>query len=747
MNQQDSRNWIGKPLDRVDGPAKVTGQATYAADYRGTRAASIGFIVEAGIGKGRISSIDTTAAEASDGVLLVLSHKNAPEQAPFGSHEDAGRFGQSHAVLENDQVKYHGAPVAFVVAETLEQARHAAHLIEVEYDIEAGVFDAEAHEEDAVRPDSLDGADEADKETGNFEKTFDKAPVTVEAEYHTPAQHASAMEPHATVAEWSEGKLTVHMAIQILSDARKGLAHTLKIEPGDVRIVSPFIGGGFGSKLGIHNEAVLAALAARELDRPVRVAQTRRNLFSNGPHRTEHRQRLKLGADTDGRLLAISHDSLAAMSRGYPFAEAAGGLTQSSYAAQALRMRHRIVEADIPKVDSMRAPGEAIGTLTFESAIDELAERCGVDPVQFRLLNEPETEPGSGKPFSTRPLARCLSEGAASFGWRRGPVRPGGKRDGRWLVGHGVAAAIRPNNIEPAGAEASLSRDGRLTLKLDMTDIGTGTYTILGQIAAEALGMQAGMVEVRLGDSDFAETCGSGGSFGAGSTGTAVHEACQNIRADILSRAARIDAGWSGVNSGELRLDGDRVSVGDRSLPLGDILDAVGGETFHCKAHIKAGDAHETMAQYSYGALFAEVGVDTDTAEIRLRRLLGVFDAGRILNRKTAHSQLMGGMIFGIGAALLEESLMDKRYGAFMNRDLAEYHIAVNRDVPRLEVHMLDGFDRHSNPLGSKGIGELGICGAGPAIANAVYDATGHRARKFPIHIEDVLPAVSRLVG
>lgn len=745
MNDHSKRSWIGKPLDRVDGPAKVTGQATYAADHRGERGAAIGFIVEAGIGKGRLLSIDTSAAEAAEGVLLVLTHENAPEQAPFGTHEDAGRFGQSHAVLENDGIKYHGAPIALVVAETLEQARHAAHLINAEYKAAAGIFDAEAHEEEAIKPDSLDGADEADMESGDFAKAFDTAPVTVEAEYHTPAQHASAMEPHATVAEWSDGKLTVHMAIQILSDARKGFANTLKIEPGDVRIVSPYIGGGFGSKLGIHNEAVLAALAARELDRPVRIAQTRRNLFSNGPHRTEHRQRLKLGADTDGRLLAVSHDSLAAMSRGYPFAEAAGGLTQSSYAAKAIRMSHRIVEADIPKVDSMRAPGEAIGTLTFESAIDELAERCGVDPVQFRLLNEPETEPGSGKPFSTRPLARCLREGAESFGWRSGPVRPASKRDGRWLVGQGVAAAIRPNNIEPAAAEASLSRDGRLTLKLDMTDIGTGTYTILGQIAAETLGMDPGMVEVRLGDSDFAETCGSGGSFGAGSTGTAVFDACRSIREDILARAARVDPGWSGVNSGELGLDGDRVSVGGRSLSLGEILDSAGGGTFNAQAHIEAGEAHKTMAQYSYGALFAEVGVDVDTAEIRLRRLLGVFDAGRILNQKTAHSQLMGGMIFGVGAALLEESLMDKRYGAFMNRDLAEYQIAVNRDIPRLEIRMLDGFDRHSNPLGSKGIGELGICGTGPAIANAVHDATGHRARKFPIHLEDVLPSLNRL--
>jgi xanthine dehydrogenase YagR molybdenum-binding subunit len=312
-------------------------------------------------------------------------------------------------------------------------------------------------------------------------------------------------------------------------------------------------------------------------------------------------------------------------------------------------------------------------------------------------------------------------------------------REGRLLIGRGLAAAIRPNMMQPAEAAAELDRDGRLTVELDMTDIGTGTYTILTQIAAETLGLDPNAIAVRLGDTDYPKTCGSGGSFGAGSTGTAVSKACASIRDTIIERAARLDSDWVGVNSGDLRIESGNAVVAGRSLALGAILDAIGGDSFKGKGQVEPGKAHEDLAQYSYGGVFAEVSVNADTGEIRVRRLAGAFDAGRILNEKTARSQLMGGMIFGLGAALMEESLMDMRFGSFMNRDLAEYHIAVNRDVPRLEVKMLDTFDQNSNPLGSKGIGELGICGTGPAIANAVYAATGYRTRKFPIHLEDLL--------
>lgn len=739
MNKRPDTNWVGRALDRVDGPLKVTGQATYAADHRGDLKALIGMIVEADA-IGDIVSIDASVAEAADGVHMVLTHENAPRQTPYGTPDDAGRFAMSHAVLEGPNIMYVGQPVAFVVARTLEEARHAARLVKVEIAEREGVFDAGAHEAEAEVPDSLDGGDDADSDTGDFEADFSASDVKFEAEYHTAAQHAAAMEPHATEAEWHGTKLTIHMALQILGDARKAFANTLGIGVPDVRIITPFTGGGFGSKLGIHNEAVLAALAARELGRPVRVAQTRRQLFANGPHRQRHRQRLKIGASSDGTLRAISHESLSARAQRYPFAEAAASPTKASYAAPSIRTRHRVVVADIPKVDSMRAPGEAVGTLTFEAAIDEMAERCGMDPLAFRLLNEPQTDPASGKPFASRTLARCLSEGAKAFGWEDGVVRPKAVRDGNWLVGRGLAAAIRPNLVQPAEAEVVLDRRGRLSVRLDMTDIGTGTYTILTQIAADALGIAPEMVSVELGDSEFPETCGSGGSFGAGSTGTAVANACEALRQQLIERAARVDGDWQGANSQEVAIEEDRVVLGERSLPLGQILDTIGGPVFKASGAIEPGEAHDTHAQYSYGGVFAEVGVDRDTGEIRLRRVLGAFDAGRILNEKTARSQLMGGMIFGIGAALMEESLMDMRYGAFMNRDLAEYHIAVNRDVPNLEIHMVGEPDYLSNPLGSKGIGELGICGTGPAIANAIYAATGYRTREFPIHLDKLLP-------
>ncbi len=739
MTSQPKIRWIGQPLDRVDGPAKVTGRATYAADHRGREKALTGFIVEA-TRVGRVVKLDTSRAEAADGVHMVMTHENAPKQRAFGEPAEAGRFGFSHAVLEGPEVAYVGQPVAFVVARSLEEARHAASLVAVEIEPGEGVFDAEAHEDAAEAPDSLDGGDGADSETGDFDAEWKRSSVKVEAEFHTAAQHAAAMEPHATVAEWKGAKLTLHMAIQIIGDARKAFANTLGIAADDVHILSPFVGGGFGSKLGVHNEAVLAALAARELGRPVRIAQTRRNVFTNGPHREKHRQRLRLGALGDGTLLAVSHEALALMARKYPFAEAAASPTKASYAAAAIRTRHRIVKATIPKVDSMRAPGEAIGTLTFEAAIDELAHACGKDPLEVRLANEPKRDPASGKPFASRTLARCLREGADEFGWEKGVVRPKSLRDGRWLVGRGLAAAIRPNLMQPAEAEATLGRDGRLAVALDRTDIGTGTSTILTQIAADAMGVEPDAVTVRLGDSDDPETCGSGGSFGAGSTGTAVADACGRIREIVIERAGRIDPDWQGANSDDLVIDGTDAVLGGRRLPLGAILDAIGGDAFRAKGKVEPGPEHDEYAQYSYGGVFAEVGVDSDSGEIRLRRMLGVFDAGRILNEKTARSQLMGGMIFGIGAALMEESLMDTRYGAFMNRDLAEYQIAVNRDVPKLDIRMIGEDDFKSNPLGSKGIGELGICGTGPAIANAIFAATGFRTRKFPIHLEYLLP-------
>ncbi len=387
----------------------------------------------------------------------------------------------------------------------------------------------------------------------------------------------------------------------------------------------------------------------------------------------------------------------------------------------------------------MRAPGEAVGSIAYETAIDELAERCGLDPLAFRLANAPETHPVSGKPFSTRRLEECLSSAAARFGWKNGPLRPGDRREGRRLIGRGLAAAIRPNDLRPASADASIDAAGRLMLRLDMTDIGTGSYTILTQIAAEVMGMRAEDITVALADTRFPTTSGSGGSFGAASAGSAARAACRNLKADLLQRA-RTRPEWHGVNADGVEIADGEMRAGGRAIGLDALLDGAGA--IKAAGAVEPGPAHDALEQYSYGAHCAEVTVDADVGEIRVRRMVGVFEAGRILNPKTARSQLMGGMIFGIGAALLEASEIDPRHGAFVHRDLTGYRIPVNADVPELEIEMLDSADANANPLASKGIGELGVCGAAAAIANAVYDATGVRARRFPIRIEDLIDAL-----
>ena len=739
LGHTSAKRHIGDPLDRVDAAPKAMGAAEYAADHPSARAALVGQIVEAPAGPGRIVSIDARAAEAAPGVRFVMTHLNAPSQAAPSSPKDAHRFTQSHALMTSDRVPHNGAPVALVVAETLESAQLAARLLRVKIAPAPAVYAAEGDPDRAEAPGSLDGDDKADVSVGDIEAAFELSDVVLQTTCEVAGQHAAAMEPHATVAEWRDDELTLRMSIQILASARTAIARTLGVDKEKVRIRAPYIGGGFGSKLGVHNDAVLAALAAKAMGAPVRVVQSRRNLFANGPHRAATRQRIKLGAGRDGQLRAIEHHTISTMARGYAFAEAAASPTHGSYGADAIRTSHRVVPADLPRVDSMRAPGEAVGSIAYEMAIDELAEKCGVDPLSFRLANAPTAHPVSGQPYSKRRLEECLSTAACRFGWSEGAPRPGIRREGRLLVGQGLAAAIRPNHLRPAQADASIDAAGRLMLRLDMTDIGTGTYTILTQIAAETMGMRVEDVWVMLGDTHFPKTSGSGGSFGAASAGSATRDACRNLKAELIRRARGLDE-WRGVNVEDFEIADGEMRAGDRSVPLGLLLDGQGAA--HAAGAVEPGDAHEALAQYSYGAQFAEVAVDADVGEVRVRRMVGVFEAGRILNPKTARSQLMGGMIFGIGAALLEASDMDTRHGAFVHRDLAGYRIPVNADVPALEVEMLDSFDEHACPLGSKGVGELGVCGAAAAIANAVYDATGYRARRFPIRIEDLIHAL-----
>lgn len=739
---------IGRPVDRIDGPLKVTGNATYAYE-NALDGTAYGYILGAAVAKGRIAEIDTAEAERAPAVLLVMTHRNAPAQPDFGpavTPTVPEVFTRARPALNSDRVRYYDEPVALVVAETFEAARAAAGLIKVRYDEEPGLYDLPGRVADAYAPKRTNAGFETDSVVGDFESAFAAAPVKIDATYRTPFEHHNPMEPHATLAAWSGNELTIHTSAQTLANFRAGIASTLRIPPERVRVVSPFIGGGFGSKLIAHSDTILAALAAQVLQRPVKIALTRQQMFANAGHRAEMIQQVRLGADTDGRLTGVAHDVWSATSSFEEYCEQTAVFARSLYAAPNRLTRHRLVPLDINRGEWMRSPGEAPGMLAFECAMDELAERLGLDPIELRIRNEPEQDPERGVPFSTRNLVACMEDGARRFGWERRNPTPGSTREGRKLIGYGMAAAIRPNYIGAATARVALDRDGRVTARLDMTDIGTGTYTILTQIAAENLGVPISSVKVELGDSRFPRTAGSGGSWGAASAGSALHNACNALKQRIVEAARSSEASpLHGANATEASFADSEVRFGQRSAGLADLIRRIAPDGLEAEGSVAAGAAtqsYKAYSQHSYGAHFAEVAVDCDTGEIRMRRMLAVMSAGRILNAKTARSQIIGGMTWGIGAALMEQTVLDRRYGHFVNHDLAEYHVPINGDVPDMEVVFLEEHDDKANPLGAKGLGELGVCGAGAAVANAIYNATGVRVREFPITLDKVLPAL-----
>jgi xanthine dehydrogenase YagR molybdenum-binding subunit len=719
---------IGKPIDRVDGRLKVTGKAPYAYEVQEAPGKpAYGFIVEATIPKGTVADIDASAAEKAPGVLLVMTHRNAPKQAPWGPIDAKDRFARSSPQLASNRVRCYGEAVAFVVAETFETARSAAQLIRIRYETEPGEYDLAAARGKAEKPKD-DEMQKADSRVGDFDGAFAAAPVRLDETYTTPFHIHAQMEPHATVAWWTGDRVTVHCASQLLESAQNAVANTLQIPSSKVRIVSRYIGGGFGGKLPLYGDVMLSAMAARQLKRPVKTALTRQQMFHFTTHRSQTIQRLRLGATPDGRLTAIGHDSLSHSARFDDFYETASTQTRSLYAAPNRLTTHRVVKLDLPISDSTRAPGEAVGMLALEQAMDELAEKLKLDPIELRLRNEPAMDPEKNIPFSSRQLVRCMNEGAERFGWNRRNAVPGTVREGRWLVGMGFAAATRSNFLMDAKCAVSLDRQGVLTARMAMTDIGTGSYTVLTQIAAEMLGLPVQNVRMELGDSDFPETPGSGGSWGAASAGSALFDACTHLREQLARRL--------GAKPGEAVFADGRVTAGARSETLGALAGTIG---LRAEGQIKKGDMAKKFSQQAYGAHFAEVAVDMDTGEIRLRRMLGVFAAGRILNRKTATSQATGAMIWGVGSALFEDAVVDARYGAFVNHDLAEYHVPAHADIPAVEAVFLDEVDDKTNPLKIKGVGELGICGAGAAVANAVYNATGVRIRDYPLTLDKVL--------
>lgn len=727
----DGERVLARPHPRKEGPLKVTGRATYAHEY-GHREdepqnAAYGFVVGAGVARGRVRRIATEVAETMPGVLLVLTHENMPEQGKNDGPmpQEAGPTPQ----MADDRVHHYHQAVAFVVAETFEQARAAALALEVEYDDETEGGDY-ALREVLTEP---DGDEKRDQRVGDFAGAFARAAVQVDATYTTPDQTHAMMEPHASLAEWDAGgeRLTLYTSHQMVHWVHRGIAQTLAVPQEHVRVVSRFVGGGFGSKLLFYGDAVLSAVAARRLGRPVKTALTRPQIANHTTHRRATVQRLRLGADHDGRLHAVGHDAHSGNLPGGG-AEGAAAQTKMLYAGEHRLVRERLGELHLPPGGPMRAPGEAVGMLALECAMDELAEALGMDPVELRVVNDIGYDPASGpqRPFSSRRLVDCLRRGAEEFGWERRGVKPGALREGEWLIGLGVASAYRDNLLRASGATVRLERGGRVTVETQMTDIGTGSYTMLGQAAAEMLGVELGDVDVRLGDSDYPKSAGSGGSWGANSAGMGVVYAAEELR-QMVAKAAGYNPQRAVFKNGE-------VWEGERCVRLGTVA-AKAEEPLQATVHATVGDLGKRYAQASFGAHFCEVAVHRVTAEIRVRRMLSVAAAGRIFNPVTARSQCLGGMTMGIGAALMEELHVDPKLGLFVNHDLAEYHIPVHADIPGLDVIFLDELDDHASPLKGKGVGELGICGVGAAVANAVYNATGVRVRDYPLTVDKVL--------
>ncbi|MFD5161203.1 xanthine dehydrogenase family protein molybdopterin-binding subunit [Streptomyces hawaiiensis] len=696
-----TRGAVGSAHTRVEGRDKVTGAARYAGEIPFAELAH-GWLVLSTVARGRIRALDTEAVLGMPGVLTVLNHHNAPRV-------DVGYIGilgvppdPTVGLFQHDRVLHMGWPVALVVAETSEQAREAAEALVVHYDQEphdvafSAGRDAEGYPFDGHLPGVV--------EKGDLEAQLVASAVVVDLEYTTPEEHHNPMEPHAATALWEGGRLEVVDSNQGTGWVAGELANLFSLEPASVRVRSEHVGGGFGSK-GARAHQVAAVMAATVLQRPVRVVMTRRQMFSLAGYRSPTAQRVRLGADPDGRLRALEHRSLNQTSTVHEFIEPSAGASRSMYAADAHHTVSRLVRLDVPTPTWMRAPGEAPGSFALESALDELAEKCGVDPIELRLRNEPEVGPVSGLPFGSRNLIACFREGARRFGWAERDPRPGVRREGRWLLGTGTAAASFPAQAVPSTAAVTAEADGTFTVRINAADIGTGARTALTLVAADALEVPTDRVLVRIGDSDLGAAMIAGGSMGTRSWSWAVTAAAEELRRSLAPGAV---------------IPPEGITV--RS----DTTEAIG--------------ALAQKERHSFGAQFAEVAVDPATGEVRVRRMLGIFAAGRIVNPLTARNQLVGGMIWGLSMALHEEAVRDRATGGVYGADLAGYHVAAHADVPHIEADWVDDPDP-DDPVGIKGIGEVGIVGAAAAVANAVWHATGVRHRDLPIRPDRVLLA------
>ena len=704
---------LGKPMPRIEGMAKATGMAPYAAEYTVENCAE-GVLVTATISRGKVKRIDKDAALSMPGVLAVIDDERLATRPAQGTANEAPIQGPR-------EIGYWGQPIALIVAETFEEARDAAKHLTVEYEAE----DDAAFDPEAVEP------EEQEDETvhqGDLAHAMKSAAHSVDVTITTKGHASAAMEPHASIAEWDGDKLTVRASLQMLNYNITELADALDMEEENIRLVSRYVGGGFGSKLGVSEDVIAAALAAKEVGRPVRVVMSRQQVFQCVMRRSETKQRLRLACDEDGKLTGFGHEALVSNLPQEEFAEPVLQSSHFMYAGENRELMLNVARIHRMTAGSVRAPGEAVGMPALEGAMDMLAEEAGIDPVEFRLRNIPEKNPESGLPFSSHKLAECLKQGADAFGWDSGERTPRHTREGEWWIGTGMASAARVHNVSEAKARVTLKADGTAIVQTDMTDIGTGTYTILAQLAGEMLGLDAGEVLVELGDTEFPRGPGSGGSWGAASIGSAVYVACNAIRDDLAKRA--------GSNDDDFQLADGKTQSGKTIVELLD------GEDISEVGHYEPGAIEDDYTASGFGAFFAQVRVNHFTGETRVDRMLGAFGFGRVLNEKTARSQCIGGITWSIGVALTEALEFDPNDGHLVNCDLAEYHVPVHRDVPDLDVIMVEERDPVASPIQAKGIGELGMCGGAAAIANAIYNACGARVFDYPMTPDRVIAAM-----
>jgi xanthine dehydrogenase YagR molybdenum-binding subunit len=734
---------IGQPLTRRDGVLKVRGEARYAADNH-PPGMLYAVLAVSGIARGRVTFLDVEAAKGHPGVVEVMTPANRP---PLAEDPDAktNPFMFRLDLLQNDGVRYANQSIAVVIAETLEAATEGAALLSPRYDVLPARVGLDASE--SFVPPAVGVGNPAEMRRGDVETGLASASKRIEATYETPAQYHNAMEPHAIVAAWDGDTLSIDTPSQGLAMAQGRIAGLFGIPPGNIHIRSPFLGGGFGSKGLISGPQILGILAARLVGRPVKLVLRREQMYGPVGHRAATRQRLRIGVDGDGLLTAIDHHAKTMTSTFDDFFEPAADASHTLYASPAISTSHEAVRIDIGTPLFMRAPGEATGSIALESAIDEAAWACGMDPLDFRIRNYAEVEPISGKPFSSKALRQCYAKGAERFGWSRRPLKPRQMRDeAGLLVGWGMGTATFPALMFQAEARAVVRSDGSGVMETGAHDMGQGAWTAFAQIAADGLGLDLDQVEFRSGTSDLPDAGIAGGSAHTATAGMAIH----NAGAAVIQKLADLATGdqrsplFGAGNAGVIARGGRLFRRDDetRSDSFADILGRAGLSEIEARGNAAANPAAQSQyAMHAHGAVFAEVKVDPELGQIRVTRLVGAFAAGRVINPRLVRSQLFGGMIWGLSFALHEQAATDHRSGRILNANLAEYHVPVNADVPSLDVLTIDEHDPHVNALGIKGVGEIGITGSAGAVANAVWHATGVRVRRFPIRIEDLVMA------